>query len=345
MPRSTIGQFTFMGPVGGAQPFTVLTHRLQRPEGTARQGIHRSAAGSEPGRSTTPSAPTPPCPAIGGPSGLAGDVIGLPAAEIISRLDLPSDQAARVREGAVVVPIGSALSGDSVTAWSGTFEFNDTASEPENIVVAGERELALITVPDSARKAGQVPRHTAALMPLNSPSRGLADVHREWHRPLCQPGSGDDISPADENPSGTSRQGAHFSVERGFKNEMTLFFTISWLFAFILLVIILTDRPVDGQAALGRLDHGRRRRHPRHRRMAAARIHRRRDRCRAGPVVGVLPGSPHLSAHPNRRRRHLINGIPTHPPLHDILHGFPRSSSSVSCAGLISALAVRRARW
>lgn len=354
VPRSTIGQFTFMGPVGGAQPFTVLTNTGC----SAQKALHdkefieaqRAASQADPNHTW----PTPPCPAIGGPSGLAGDVIGLPAAEIISRLDLPSDQAARVREGAVVVPIGSALSGDSVTAWSGTFEFNDTTSEPENIVVAGERELALITVPDSARKAGQVPRHTAALMPLELvESEGWPTYTENGTALYVNPAPGDDITPADEKlVRERLDEGTHFSVERGFKNEMTLFFTILVSgAAFILLVIILTStalsmaeqrRDDSTMAAVG-ATRGTRRAMAAAQGFTAAAIG-----AVLGLVVGVLPGI--AFTYPLTRTAGdgtWINGIPQDPsgPFIDIPYGFLAFLviGVPVLAGLISALAVRRA--
>ena len=243
-PVVSIGEF--WEPVEDMVPFAVLTTAGCTAEQavyddewvTSRQAEFDAAADKE-GFGFG----DPPCPAVGGPMGYNGNLIALPAAEIISRFELTDAQAAQVREGAAVVPSSSKLTGESITAWSGSYKFDEADSRPTDITVTGERTLALITAPATAAKTGQLPDMVGAYVPLE-----LAESE-EWpksqdtgHSFFVNAGDGDEISAEDEKLINERLDNAGFSIERGFQDQMTMFLAIVVAaVAFILLVIILTS--------------------------------------------------------------------------------------------------------
>lgn len=235
-----------LGPVDGEQPFTVVT----APGCSAEQSIadeewwtSRQAAFEASTDKDSFEFGEPPCPVVGGPTSTDGDLVALPAAEIIRRLGLSGTAAEQVREGAVVALESTRLSGGTVTAWSGTYVFEESTGQSRDIVVTQERPLPLLTVSNEARRTGALPIGVAALVPLELAVDSAWSLDSEgdlMYLVTAAPNS--QISAEDEELIVERLDSAGFFVERGFVDEMTKFFTILVAAAaFILLVIILTS--------------------------------------------------------------------------------------------------------
>lgn len=236
-----------LGPVSGEQPFAIVTSSGCSAEKAMRDEEWRSAQQaafeSAPDKNTFDFG-DPPCPVVGGPTGWEGSLVALPAAEIISRLQLSDPQAAQVRSGAVVALESTRLSGSTVTAWGGTYVFDESTGDPQDIVVTGELPLDLITVSDDARRSGQVPADVVAVVPLEvaEDAAWALDAEGTGLNYLISPPAGEEITTEDEKLIGERIDNADFSVERGFVDELTTFFAaLVAAVAFILLVIILTS--------------------------------------------------------------------------------------------------------
>jgi len=190
---------------------------------------------------------SPPCSGIGSPMG-GGNVLALPAAELSSRFDLSGPEAERLREGAVVIFSDDPLLGteSTVTAFTGTYVLGSDFV-PSDVLVAEERELAVITLPPAARASGMtLDPGTSALVPLEVAEAAGWPVGPPFY--LVQ-GADGSISTADESRVSERLDNADFSVERGFTSELTVFFTILVAgIGFILLVVVL-----GGSVLIGKL--------------------------------------------------------------------------------------------
>lgn len=236
-----------LGPVDGEQPFTVMTapgcsaqQAMDDTEWrTAREAALQAAADKD-----AFDYGEPPCPVVGGPTSMNGTLVALPAAEIISRLGMSGSPAEQVRDGAVVALQSTRLRGSTTTAWSGTYVFDDSTGQPRDIVVAEEQTLPLITVPEDARRSGALPIDVVALVPLEvaEPAGWSLGAEGTGATYFVTVPAGSDISAEDEELIVERLDSSWFSVERGFVDELTKFFTILVAAAaFLLLVIILTS--------------------------------------------------------------------------------------------------------
>ena len=259
-----------------------------------------------------------------------------------------------VRAGAAIVRDTINLSGDTVTAYTGTYAANESTGMPDEVQVTGERTLTLISAPADAHITGTLPFEYAAIVPSEVVAEeGWATTEEGGVKFLVSPAQGQDITAQEETLIGERLDQASFSVERGHNDETTLFFAILvGAISFILLVIILTStalsmaeqRRDDSTLAAVGATRGTRRAMAAAQGFTAAAIG-----ALLGLVVGIIPGIafayplPRTSADGTT----FINGAPveTSGPFIEIPYGFLAVLviGVPVLAAVISALAVRRA--
>lgn len=176
-----------------------------------------------------------PCEGMGGPASGHGDIMLLPAAVLVERLELSDEQAERARTGAVFVRPGT-LTGESVAAFAGTYVADEMTVATE-VTVSSEAELPLVVLPAAASRSGALFDGAAALVATE------AAEANNW--PVFSRGqlidAPDGIDTDDEQAINDKLEDAELYVERGWQDDTSRFFAVLVAgVAFILLVVILT---------------------------------------------------------------------------------------------------------
>lgn len=245
IPDATITPFTVTGSdyfveSAGPQPFVVLA----KPECTGEQAVfdkeHQDAqeaafeaAADQDGFVWTDS----PCTGLGGPSGVGGEIVALPAAAIVERLQLTGAEAEQARAGAVFAVRD--ILGPEAVAYSGTFAHDASTGMPSDITVTGQTTVPVVIVPESATRNGAMfePGTTAALVSSEQVEKAGWPTVTYGFLIDAPDGISDDQRTAISERLGD----ADLYVESGWRDATTLFFTVLVAaVAFLLLVVILT---------------------------------------------------------------------------------------------------------